>query len=41
MVLGAVALPLAAYLAFIVYYLSIDVLRAILAVPEKLDALRK
>jgi hypothetical protein len=40
-VLGAVALPLAAYLAFIVYYLSIDVLRAILAVPEKLDALRK
>lgn len=41
LILGAAALPLVAYLVFILYYLSIDVLRAILVIPEKLDALRK
>lgn len=40
-ILGAAALPLVAYLTFILYYLSVDVLRAIMVIPEKLDALRK
>jgi len=35
------ALPFATYLFFLVYYLSIDVTRAILSLPGKLDRLRK
>lgn len=40
-ILFSASLPLASYLAFILYYLAIDISRAILSLPEKLDALRK
>ncbi len=40
-VLLACLLPLLAYFAFVLEYLLLDVLRAILAVPGKLDALRR
>jgi hypothetical protein len=33
--------PLTAYLSFLAYYLLIDVLRAILSIPQKLDQLRR
>ena len=33
--------PLASWLLFLLYNLTIDVLRAILAIPAKLDALRR
>jgi hypothetical protein len=36
---GSAALPLAAYILFIFAHLSIDIIRAVLAVPGKLDAL--
>jgi hypothetical protein len=39
-VLMACLLPLAAYFLFLMQYLFVDVLRAILSVPGKLDALR-
>lgn len=39
MVRSAAALPLAAYVAFLIYYLSVDIARAVLAVPRKLDRL--
>ncbi len=42
MVLVVLALfPIIAYLLFLLLYLVVDVLRAILAIPAKLDALRK
>jgi len=37
----AAALPFVAFVVFVVYYLTIDIIRAVLAVPHKLDALRK
>ncbi len=37
----ACLLPLTAYLTFLLYYLLIDVLRAILSIPQKLDQLRR
>ena len=40
-VLLAALLPLAAYFLFLLSYLVIDVLRAVLCVPAKLDALRR
>lgn len=39
LLLSAAAFPLAGYLAFILYQLALDVLRAILVLPGKLDAL--
>jgi len=39
--ISAAALPVAAYLCFIFYHLLIDVLRAILAIPAKLDRLKE
>ena len=38
---AACLFPLFAYLSFLAYYLLIDVLRAILSVPSKLDQLRR
>ena len=38
---SACLLPLTAYLSFLLYYLLIDVLRAILSIPGKLDQLRR
>jgi len=38
---SACLLPLFAYLSFLAYYLLIDVLRAILVIPVKLDQLRR
>ncbi|ATC63755.1 hypothetical protein CMV30_07205 [Nibricoccus aquaticus] len=38
---SACLLPLTAYLTFLLYYLLIDVLRAILSIPQKLDQLRR
>ena len=40
-VVAACLLPLLAYFAFLLEYLFLDVIRAILAVPGKLDALRR
>jgi hypothetical protein len=39
MVLQSAALPILAYLLFLLYYLAVDVVRAILIVPGKLDKL--
>ncbi len=39
MVFGVTLLPFATYLVFLLYYLSLDVLRAILVIPGKLDRL--
>jgi len=41
MVLGSAALPLIGYILFVLNYLLLDVIRAILAVPEKLDVIGK
>jgi len=41
MVLGSAALPLIGYVLFVLNYLFLDVIRAILAVPEKLDYIGK
>jgi len=41
MLVAACLLPLLAYFVFLLQYLFLDVLRAILAVPGKLDALRR
>ncbi len=41
LLLAACLLPLVAYFVFLLQYLLLDVLRAILAVPGKLDALRR
>lgn len=41
LVLGSAALPLIGYVLFVLNYLVLDVIRAILAVPEKLDAIGK
>lgn len=41
MVLGSAALPLIGYILFVLNYLLLDVIRAILAVPEKLDVIAK
>lgn len=41
MVLGSAALPLIGYVLFVVNYLCLDVIRAILSVPEKLDVISK
>jgi len=38
-IIGVALLPFAAYLAFLIYYLLIDLIRSILVVPEKLDKL--
>ena len=40
LVVGAAVLPLVAYVAFLLYYLTIAVIRAVLVIPAKLDALR-
>lgn len=40
LILVAAALPLVSYLAFIVQYLALDLARAVLAIPGKLDSLR-
>ncbi len=40
-VLGSAALPLIGYLLFILNYLALDIIRAILAIPEKLDGIAK
>lgn len=40
LILGAAAVPLASYLLFLLLYLQMDVIRAVLAVPGKLDSLR-
>ncbi|MFH2042694.1 MAG: hypothetical protein ABIJ35_09260, partial [Acidobacteriota bacterium] len=34
-------LPFLSYIAFVIYYLAIDIIRAILALPGKLDELIK
>lgn len=39
-ILGVALIPFAVYLLFLLYYLLLAVLRAILAIPAKLDALR-
>lgn len=41
LVLGSAALPLIGYVLFVLNYLVLDVIRAILAVPEKLDVIAK
>ena len=41
LVLGSAALPLIGYVLFVLNYLFLDVIRAILAVPEKLDVIAK
>lgn len=41
MVLGSAALPLVSYVLFVLNYLLLDVIRAILAIPEKLDVIAK
>lgn len=40
-IIGAILLPFAAYLVFLLYYLLVDVVRAVLSVPKKLEALDK
>jgi hypothetical protein len=40
LILGSAAVPLATYLLFLLLYLQMDVIRAVLAVPGKLDSLR-
>jgi hypothetical protein len=40
-IIAAGLLPFLSYLLFVLYYLAIDVIRAILAVPGKLDELKK
>jgi hypothetical protein len=40
-ILGAAFLPFIAYLLFVLAYLAIDVIKAILSIPEKLDKLGK
>jgi hypothetical protein len=40
-ILNAVLLPFIAYIIFVLLYLCIDVIKAILSVPEKLDKLAK
>lgn len=39
-VLNAGLLPFVAYVIFVIYYLVIDIIRAILSIPEKLDKLK-
>ena len=39
--IGSAALPFVAYVLFLVLYLSIDLMRAVLAVPQKLDKLKE
>jgi hypothetical protein len=34
-------LPIASYILFVLFFLIIDIIRAILAIPEKLDNLKK
>ncbi len=41
LVLGSAALPLIGYVLFVLNYLALDVIRAILVVPEKLDVIGK
>jgi len=41
LVIAACLVPIAVYFSFLLQYLFLDVIRAILAVPGKLDALRK
>ncbi len=41
LVLGSAALPLMGYVLFVLNYLVLDVIRAILAIPEKLDIIGK
>jgi len=41
LVIGSAALPLIGYVIFILNYLVLDVIRAILALPEKLDVIGK
>jgi len=40
-VFGVAVFPLAAYLLFLLLYLEVDLLRAVLVIPGKLDALRE
>ena len=41
LILGSAALPLIGYVLFVLNYLMLDVIRAILAIPEKLDVTEK
>jgi hypothetical protein len=41
LVMGSAALPLVGYVLFVIHYLMLDVIRAILAIPEKLDVIGK
>ena len=41
MVLGSAALPLIGYVLFVLNYLMLDIIRAILSIPGKLDVIGK
>ncbi|MND09323.1 hypothetical protein D3C83_325560 [compost metagenome] len=41
LIVAACLVPIAVYFGFLLQYLILDVIRAILAVPGKLDALRR
>ena len=41
LLLGAAAIPIYAYLIMLFYYVTVDVLSAVVAIPPKLDAVRE